>query len=82
MIALPLLGWMLLSAEQKPIPFFGLSLPPLVAPDKALAERIEDVHVALATIGYWLVGVHAVAALVHHYLFRDGTLRRMLPGLR
>lgn len=82
MIALPLLGWMLLSAEDKPVPFFGLSLPPLVAPDEALAERIEDVHVALATIGYWLVGVHAAAALAHHYLLRDGTLRRMLPGLR
>jgi cytochrome b561 len=25
-------------------------------------------------------GVHAVAALVHHYIFRDRTLRRMLPG--
>ena len=80
MIALPLLGWMLLSAEEKSVPFFGLSLPPLVAPDKALAERIEDLHTTIATVGYWLVGVHAAAALSHHYLLRDGTLRRMLPG--
>ena len=24
--------------------------------------------------------IHAVAALVHHYVFRDRTLTRMLPG--
>ena len=28
-----------------------------------------------------LAGLHAVAALLHHYMLRDGTLRRMLPGL-
>lgn len=82
MIVLPILGWMLLSAEDKSIPFFGLSLPPLVAPDRALAERVEDLHTTLATAGYWLVSLHAAAALFHHYLLRDGTLRRMLPGLR
>jgi len=26
-----------------------------------------------------LVGLHAAAALVHHYVNRDDTLRRMLP---
>jgi cytochrome b561 len=31
-------------------------------------------------VGYYLVGLHAVAALVHHYVNRDDTLRRMLPG--
>ncbi|HYD28611.1 cytochrome b [Brevundimonas sp.] len=82
MITLPVLGWMVLSAEGEPIPFFGLSLPPLVAPNEGLAERVEDLHTTLATVGYWLVGIHAAAALFHHYLLRDGTLRRMLPGFR
>ena len=31
-------------------------------------------------IGYWLVGLHAAAALFHHYVMRDATMRRMLPG--
>jgi cytochrome b561 len=77
LIAMPLMGWMTLSAEGDPVRLFGLSLPPLVAPDRALAGRIEDLHEAVGVIGYWLVGLHAAAALVHHYLLRDDTLRRM-----
>jgi cytochrome b561 len=40
---------------------------------------LEDVHEALATAAYWLVGLHAAAALWHHFVLRDATLRRMLP---
>ena len=82
MIAMPLLGWLILSAEGETIPFFGLSLPPLVAPDKDLAGRIEELHQTLGVAGYWLIGLHAVAALFHHYLLRDGALRRMAPFIR
>lgn len=82
MVALPLLGWLVLSAEGDVIPFFGLSLPPLIAPDKALAEQLEDLHKTIGEAGYWLIGLHALAALLHHYVLKDGTLRRMLPMLR
>jgi cytochrome b561 len=57
-----------------------LPLPALIAPDKAFAENLEDWHEIGATVGYWLVGLHAAAALYHHYVRRDDTLRRMLPG--
>ncbi len=77
MIAMPLMGWVILSAEGDPVRLFGLPLPPLVAPDEALAGRVEDVHEAVGTVGYWLVGLHAVAALFHHHVLRDGTLKRM-----
>jgi len=80
MVAMPILGWLALSADGKPIPFFGLELPPLTVTDKAFAEQVEEVHETLGTVGYWLVGAHAAAALFHHYVLRDGTLRRMLPG--
>src|SRR5690606_12861692 len=75
MIALPVLGWVTLSAEGKTIPFFGLHLPALVSENKALAERTEEIHVTIATIGYFLIGLHAAAALFHHYVQRDNTLR-------
>src|SRR5450830_80709 len=65
------------------IPFFwGIELPPLVAPDKALAHTLMELHETGATIGYVLVGLHTAAALVHHYLVRDNTLARMLPWQR
>jgi cytochrome b561 len=82
MIAMPILGWTLLSAAGKPIPFFGLSLPPLVASDKAFAEQVKEIHETLATVGYFLIGLHALAGLFHHFIVRDNTLRRMLPGRR
>ncbi|MDP2259646.1 MAG: cytochrome b [Caulobacter sp.] len=81
MLAMPVMGWVALSAAGDPVPLFGLQMPPLVAPNEALGERVEGLHERIGTIGYWLIGVHAAAALIHHYLLRDGTMRRMIPGL-
>ena len=80
MIAMPLAGWIILSAEGKPIPFYGLELPPLVGRSDGLAETVEKLHEIGGTIGYYLVGIHVAAALFHHYVLRDNVLGRMLPG--
>ena len=82
MIAMPIAGWVILSASGKAIPFYGLELPALVGLNKALAEQVKELHETVATIGYFLVGLHAVAALFHHYIVKDDTLRRMMPGPR
>ncbi len=79
LIVMPLLGWLTLSAKGKVIPFFGLDLPALIGPDKTLADWLEDIHATIGTIGYYLVGLHAAAALFHHHVLRDNTLLRMLP---
>jgi cytochrome b561 len=79
LIVMPLLGWLMLSAKGKAIPFFGLDLPALLAPDKALGKSIEDIHGLIGNIGYFLIGLHALAGVGHHYLLRDNTLRRMSP---
>ena len=80
MIAMPLLGWLILSAEGKPVPFFGLHVPALMAENEALAKQLEEIHEALGTAGYFLIGAHALAALIHHYIQRDNALTRMLPA--
>ena len=82
LLAMPLLGWLTLSAKSTPVPFFGWELPALLAPDKELARSLKEVHEAIATLGYALVGVHAAAALFHHYVMRDNTLVLMLPWAR
>lgn len=79
MIGAPLAGWLMLSAYDKPIPFFGLQLPALLSPDAELGGQIKDLHELAGTIGYWLIGLHALAGLYHHYIRRDNTLRIMLP---
>ncbi len=79
MIVMPVAGWLILSAEGKAVPFFGLQLPALAGENKELAGLAEEIHEAVGTVGYWLIGLHAAAALFHHYIVRDNTLRRMLP---
>ena len=79
LIGMPILGWLTLSAAGKPIPFFGLELPAIWTQDKEFSHTLEDLHVTIGEIGYYLVGAHALAALFHHYFVRDNTLVRMLP---
>ncbi len=79
MIGMPILGWLLLSAAGKPIPFFGLELPALIGKNKTLADSIKEIHEVIGTAGYFLIGIHVAAALYHHYIKRDNTLIRILP---
>lgn len=82
LLAMPVLGWLTLSAQGKVIPFFGLELPALIGADKALGHSLEEIHETIGTLGYYLIGLHTAAALFHHYVTRDDTLRRMLPRRR
>ena len=79
--AVPLVGWAYSSAAGFPIVWFGvLPLPDFVSPDKALAGAIKPWHGALAWTLAALVVLHIAAALKHHFVDRDGLLRRMLPA--
>jgi cytochrome b561 len=82
MIATPLLAWLMLSAGGKPIPYFGLFLPSPLSLDTELARQLKSWHEWVGNMGYWLIGLHAIAALFHHYVLGDNTLVRMLPGRR
>jgi len=77
MIGMPVLGWLMLSAAGKPIPF---ALPPLIAASKDTAHLLKEIHEVGGNIGYALIGLHTAAALFHHYVLHDNTLRRMLPA--
>jgi len=80
MIALPLLGWLTVSAEGKPVDLMGFQLPALIGQDKAMAKTLEEVHEILGKIGYFMIGLHASMALIHHFWMKDNTLLRMWPG--
>ena len=79
MICMPIAGWLILSGEGRTIPFFGLELPALIGQDKELAKLIKEVHGTAGNVGYFLIGLHALAGLYHHYFMKDNTLKRMLP---
>lgn len=83
LFAMPLSGWMMSSASNYPVSWFGLAqLPDLVLPDRSLKEQLEEVHELLATLLIALALLHVAAALKHQFFDRDGLLFRMLPWRR
>ena len=50
-----------------------------VKPNRSIFHPAEDVHGCLAYVLFALAGVHALAALWHHFIRGDGVLRRMWP---
>lgn len=75
----PLLGVLMVWAEGEalPIPFTAWQLPPLVVLGEAWGEALEEVHEIVGNVFYAVIAVHALAALWHQYVRRDGVLRRM-----
>jgi cytochrome b561 len=59
---------------------FNLFAIPSFAPgDRALIRRINGIHELVANTILVVAGLHALAALVHYYVWKDEVLRRMLP---
>ena len=80
-LLVPLLGWAGTSACCAPVSWFGLvSLTLPISGGMPVGERILGVHKLAAFLLVFLALVHAAAALHHHLIRRDGTLRRMLPA--
>ena len=76
----PLAGWLMSSAKNYPVSYFGLfTWPNLVAPNESLFEVLRKTHGVLAGTMATLAMLHAAAALKHHFFDRDNVLRRMLP---
>ncbi|MCJ2182652.1 cytochrome b [Novosphingobium sp. 1949] len=80
MIAMPLSGWIMSSAGKYPLSWFGLfDLPKLpVVKDSPIAGIAHEMH---EVGGYLLIALvlgHVLAALRHHFVLKDGILRRML----
>ena len=83
LVAVPVFGIALQFAEGHALPLFGLGeiLSPWPA-DKAFAHSLKEVHEILAHLLVILAVFHMTAALVHHVVFGDNTLKRMLPRMR
>lgn len=81
LVAVPIAGIVVQLQRGHPLPIFGLWQVPSPWPaDRATAHTVLKIHEYLANTVVILAGIHAAAALIHHYGFRDRTLVRMLPG--
>jgi cytochrome b561 len=83
LVAVPVAGIVAQFARGDSLSIFGIV--DIASPwprDRAFANSVKEVHEVLAH-GLWAVaGLHAAAALVHHWVFGDRTLVRMLPGAK
>lgn len=81
LILQPLLGLLQTNARGQRVDFFLLGqLPPIIGPDKPLARLLHDAHELIATVLLAVIGLHAAAALFHHFIRRDDVLNAMLPA--
>lgn len=83
--ALLISGYLISTADGRPIGVFGLFEIPAVFTGYPNQEDLAGkVHWYLALTLIGLAGVHTLAALKHHFFDRDGTLKKMLavPSLR
>lgn len=79
LLVMPVLGLLTVWADGKAVqvPLTSFVLPALIAPDTALAERLEELHGGIGECFYWVIGLHVLGALYHHFVRGDDTLRRM-----
>jgi cytochrome b561 len=81
LVAVPIAGIVVQFARGDALPVFGVfEIPSPWPADRAFARSVKEVHEVLANALVIFAVLHAGAALVHHWVFRDRTLVRMLPG--
>jgi cytochrome b561 len=78
MIVIPLSGWLMSSAKGVQTVWFGLvPLPDLLGRDRELGDLLQQAHKLLNLLLLLTLAGHVLAALWHHFVLKDDTLRRM-----
>lgn len=69
--------------EGHPVTILGIgAIGPLLTGSHDLGQSLTGIHTFLGDAIIWVAGVHAAAALFHHFFMRDRVLLSMLPGTR
>jgi cytochrome b561 len=80
LVAIPLSGVLMMAAKGRSFEVFGLfTMAPLLQLDRGLTHSLEEIHEVMANLMIGLVGLHTLAALLHHFVLKDGVLLRMSP---
>lgn len=81
LVLIPISGWLMSSAKGFQTVYLGvLPLPDLLGKDKELGDLLAAIHQLLNGLLAALIAAHIGAAIWHHFILRDGLLRRMWPG--
>ncbi|GMA77524.1 hypothetical protein GCM10025880_39410 [Methylorubrum aminovorans] len=78
MLAMPLVGWAMLSAARIPVAVIGpLVLPSILPQDPMLYARLRELHTVLAYGLFGLILAHLGAALLHGLIRQDSVFSSM-----
>lgn len=78
LIAMPLVGWGMLSAGGYPVVLYGsFHLPAILPHDDQLHAILRTTHTVLAYMFFATILLHVAAALFHALVRRDGVFRAM-----
>lgn len=76
-------GYLISTADGRPISVFGwFEVPATITSIPEQEDLAGEIHWYLALTILTLAGLHALAALKHHFIDRDATLSRMLGRTR
>jgi cytochrome b561 len=78
LITLPVMGLVFLQASGKAVSFGSWTWPELLPPNPSIKRIFKEVHEWLGNALYFLIGIHALAALWHHHFIKDHALQRMM----
>jgi cytochrome b561 len=81
MIAMPLIGWAMLSAASYPVVLFGsVHLPSILPVSPTLHTLLWNAHYYLAFAFFGLILMHVAAILFHKLIRNDGIFETMVPS--
>jgi cytochrome b561 len=80
LFAMPLSGWLMSSAKNYSVSWFGLfTWPNLIAKNETAFALLRSTHDILSGVLFAVAVLHILAALKHHFWHKDDVLLRMLP---
>ncbi len=77
LLMLPISGWMMSSAGEFTVQFFGLDVPDISQKNEELFNNSRMVHGTFALAVTAVLCAHIAGALKHHFIDKDETLKRM-----
>jgi len=83
LFAMPLSGWLMSSAKNYSVSWFGLfTWPNLIGKNEAQFDFLRSTHHLLSDLLFVIAVLHILAALKHHFWNKDDVLLRMLPFIK
>jgi cytochrome b561 len=78
-IVLAVTGYLIVTAKGQPLGIFDwFNIPALTQLTVSTSDLVSKLHLWSAYFIIAIASIHALAALKHHFINKDATLRRML----